>query len=464
MMRFILSRETEKVSHKLQEEILPEMLKLTSQKKGFFIADLSELMDDEMNPEWKDFLSNSSLARKIEEYSELHEEGVDIMHSTFIHLKNFHFFRKLSNWFLPFSSNHTELSDKHGIDAATLEMVMQASSMCNSDMYSMYFSLFQLPESQRNAMLNQLSGQLGEMKEQQGAELKSKKSRAEIITGSYIQDLYRFYKLHPRHPEFDDIFNQSLEFHLLPILKPWFSDTETLFHIAELYLRKGYYEAALTVYNELITKDMTDCVLLQKRGYCKQMTGDINGALEDYLRSEMINPDSKWVIRKIAGCYRTLKQSAKSLEYYLHLDKLSPDNTSILINIGHCYLELKQHDEALKYYFKADYLSPNNQKAWRAIAWCSFLTGKYGQAQNYYAKIIENQPYTHDYLNAGHTAYALRDIKKALEYYAEAILCESGDFDKFADLFTRDIPELTVAGIHPTEISLILDWLRYQKN
>ena len=464
MMRFILSRETEKVTHQLQEDILPEMMKLASKHQGFFITDLSELTDDEMNPEWKDLLSNSSLAKKIEEYSELHEEGVDIMHSTFIHLKNFQFFRNIGNWFLPFSSKHTALDDKHGIDASTLDTIMQASSMCNSDMYSLYFSVFQLPESQRNAMMSQLNSQLGDLKEQQSSELQTAKSRTEKIVGSYIQDLYRFYKLHPRHPEFDDIFNQTLEFHLLPILKPWFSDAETLHHIAALYLKKGYYDNALTIYNGLITNDLTDCMLFQQRGYCKQMTGDTHGALEDYLRSEMINPESKWVIRKIAGCYRTLKHPAKALEYYLLFDKLSPDNTSILINIGHCYLELKQYDEALNYYFKADYLSPNLPKAWRAIAWCSFLTGKYVQAQKYYDKIIENQPYTHDYLNAGHTEWALRHIKKALEYYTEAIISESGDFNKFTELFVQDIPELTAVGIHPTEIPLILDWLRYQKN
>ena len=253
----------------------------------------------------------------------------------------------------------------------------------------------------------------------------------------------------------------ELDFHTLPMLKPWFSDAETLRHIAELYLRKGYYDNALDIYNQLITNDSIDYLLFQKRGYCKQMTGDTNGALEDYLRSEMINSDSKWVIRRIAGCYRALKQPAKALDFYLQLDRLIPDNTSTLINIGHCYLEMKNCTEALNYYFKVDYIDSNNQKAWRAIAWCSFLIGKYSQAQKYYQQIIENQPQTHDYLNAGHTEWMLRDFKKALEYYTQAIQAESGDFNKFVELFRQDISYLESAGVNPSEILLLLDWLRY---
>ena len=460
-LRFILSRETEKVTHKLQEEIFPEMLKYAHKNPGFIITDLSELSDDDMNPEWKGMMSDSNLAKKIEEYSELHEEGVDVMHSTFIHLKYFPFFRQLSNWFLPFISNHSTLHDKQFIDVSTLETLMQASFMCNSDKYSLYFSLFQIPETQRNTMMSHLNSQLSEMNEQQTEALKSKKSEIEYVTGQYVHDLYRFYKLHPRHAEFDDIFNTALDFHTLPILKPWFSDAETLLHIAELYLRKGYYDNALVIYNQLITQDSTDYMLFQKRGYCKQMTGDINGALEDYLRSEMINSDSKWVIRRIAGCYRALKQPAKALEFYLQFNKLSPDNIAILINIGHCYLELKNFTEALHYYFKVDYIDPNSHKAHRAIAWCSFLAGKYSQAQKYYQQITENQPHTHDYLNAGHTEWALHNFKKAIEYYTLAIQAESGDLNKFIDLFKQDILVLESAGVNPSEIPLLLDRLRY---
>jgi tetratricopeptide (TPR) repeat protein len=462
ILRFILTRETEKVTHKLQEEIIPEMMKLAPKGSGFSFFDPSDLSGDDMNPDWKDLLSDSKLAQKMEEYGNLQEEGVDVLHSTFIHLKHFPFFKNISNWFLPFSSKHSTLSEKQDLNISTLDTIMQSTYMCNSDKYSLYFSMFQIPKEHRDAMMTQLNSQLSEMNKQQATELKSAKSEVENIIGRYIQDLYRFFKLYPRHTEFNDVFNRKLDFHNLSILQPYCSDSETLLHISELYLRKGYYEDALTIYNQLVSQDSNDEMLYQKRGYCKQMTGDLNGALGDYLHSEMLNPNSKWVIRRIAGCYRSLKQAGKALEYYLRLDKVNPDNTSTLINIGHCYLELKNFDEALSYYFKADYLEPDSQKVWRAIAWCLFLTGKYGQARKYYKKIIENRPQTHDFLNAGHTEWALQHIKKTIEYYKNAIEAEAGDFEKFIELFRQDIACLENAGVKASEIPLLIDYLRYQ--
>lgn len=133
------------------------------------------------------------------------------------------------------------------------------------------------------------------------------------------------------------------------------------------------------------------------------------------------------VIRRIAGCYRTLKQPEEALKYYHRYEAFNPDDLSIQICIGHCHLELKNYNEALKYYFKVDYLDNKSTKAWRPIAWCSFLTGKYDQARNYYKKIMDNQPNTQDFLNAGHTEWALQNIKGALAFYKKAVEKESGD-------------------------------------
>jgi len=462
ILRFILSRETEKVTHKLQEEIIPEMIKLAPKMNpNIHLSDLpSELSGDDMNPEWKDIFADSKLAKKLEEYNSMQEEGVDVMHSTFIHLKHFPFFRDISNWFLPFTLKHSAFKNIEDISSA-LETILHASFMCNSDKYSLYFSIFQIPEEHRKMMMNQMDSQLNEMNKQQAEELKSKQNDIEIITSQYIQDLYRFYKLFPRHTEFEDLFNWALDFHNLPILKPYLSDAETLISIAEFYLRKGYFENAQTIYQQLVAQDTHDEILYQKLGYCKQMSGDIEGALYEYHRSEILNPDSKWVIRRIANCYRTLKQPEKALTFYLRYDQLNPDNLSILINIGHCYLELRNYSEALKYYFKADYLDPESHKAWRAIAWCSFLTGKYDQARNYYKKILDNQPQTQDFLNAGHTEWSLQNIKKALTYYKLAVQSEDNNFEAFHELFKHDIPDLLLAGVELSEIALLLDQLRY---
>ncbi|MEG1544707.1 MAG: tetratricopeptide repeat protein, partial [Tannerellaceae bacterium] len=424
-MRFILARETEKITRKLQDEILPEMMKLSPKlSRKINLKDFAQdMMGDEINPEWQNILSEGTLGKKMEEIGELQQEGADVMHSTFAHLKQFSFFREISSWMMPFIPTHSLLNESKGSkdDKQMLETLSMAPFMCNSDKYSLCFSMMQLPEAHRKMMMSQFTGQTAEMLQQCKEALTPIQDEEKIIISHYIQDLYRFYKLHPSHLDFEDIFALPLDFHNLPILDAYISDEVTLNSIAELYMNKNYFDEALIAYDRLARSGKTGMMVYQKRGYCKQMKGDIEGALEDYLHADLVDTESKWLIRRIAGCYRTLKQPEKALTYYHRYEALNPDNLSVLTNIGHCHLELKEYSEALKYYFKVDYLDTKGHKAWRPIAWCSFLTKKYDQAQNYYKKILEDQPNMEDLLNAGHTEWVLGNTKEALTYYKQAV-------------------------------------------
>lgn len=467
ILRFILSRETEKITRRLHEEIIPEMIKLSPKlhKKinpKDFMADTT---GEEMNPEWEEIMSeSSSLNKKMEEFSELQMEGADVMHSTFIHLKNFPFFREMSNWFLPFTPEHSAFDrffNEGNKENEVLRTLASASFICDSDKYSLCFSMLQLPDQHRSAMLSQFTGQAAEMIEQQKEELITKHINIEALVGQYIQNLYRFYKLFPGKKDFEDIFALPLDFHNLKPLESYISDKESLMIIAEYYLRKNYITDALPIFEHLSKEYPENDTLFQKIGYCKQLVNDLQGALKAYQYADLLNPESKWLLKRIASCYRTLKQPEEALKYYHRYEILNPEDLSVQLNIGHCFLELKEYDNALKHYFKVDYLDTKNHRAWRPIAWISFLTGKYDQACNYYGKILENQPGMQDYLNAGHTEWTLNNIKRALKFYAQAVKAESSDIYKFLEQFNQDIPDLLGAGIEEDEIPLVLDQLRY---
>lgn len=464
-LRFILARETEKISRKLQNEIIPEVMKLSPKiSNKINLKDITpEQLGEEMNPEWENVFADSSLGKKMQEFSELQLEGADIMHSTFIHLKSFPFFHELSNWLLPFTTEHSSFEDRSNWsngEKKMLDSMTGAPFMCNSDKYSLHFSMTQLHPEAKKMMINQFESQTADLMQQNKGELVSIRGKLETIAGQYIQDLYRFFKIYPGHLDFNDIFTMPLDFHNLNILRPYISDEESLSTIAEYYLRKNYFNDALVIFSQLAKTKQDSDIIFQKIGYCKQMNDDLQGALEAYLRADLLNPGSKWVLRRIAGCYRSLKEPEEALKYYRRYEKLNPDNLSITISIGHCYLELKNYSEALKCFFKVDYMD-SNSKAWRPIAWCSFLTGKYDQARNYYKRILADQPNTQDFLNAGHTEWALQNIKGAIEFYRQAVGKENGDFYKFREEFNQDIPDLIVAGIEDSEISLMMDQLRY---
>ena len=469
LRQLIKSRETERISRKFTEELLPEMMKLSpSLYNKINPTDIDpESGSPDPNPEWQELLEQSGIADKIKELNDLQMEGSDVFLSTFSGLKSFPFFQELGNWFRLFTSEHSAIQDifPDGENGKNnfLQLIGYSRFLCNSDKYSFCLSLKQVPASQRQMMTMQFNAEGADMAqiEKERRETSADETKTGI-SNQYIQDLYRFFKLHNRRNEFHDLFAHPIDLMQVDSLQSILDSDETLRIIGELYFKKAYYDDALILFRRLSDRYTTDNGLYQKIGYCLQAAGQYDKALEAYLQAEIIQPDNTWTVRRIAACYRSLKNSQKALEYYLRAESLQPDNLSIELLIGHCYVEEKNYEEALKYYFKVDYLKPESGKAWRPIAWCSFLTGKHEQALRYYEKILSNVPSALDYMNAGHVELALKRTRRALELYRQSISLDNNDTQSFVNNFKQDIPELVRAGVAENDIPILLDQLLYQ--
>jgi tetratricopeptide (TPR) repeat protein len=465
LLQFIMSRETEKITKKIQEEIIPEMMKISPGLRNKIKLD--DLMEgsgmEEKNPEWVNIIDESGLGDKLKEFSELQMEGADIMHSSFAHLKAYPFFNKLSNWFIPFFSGNSFISGTKGKKNEELtEILVESSLLCNSDKYSLFFSIAQMPEEYKKMMTGQFVAESDAVKELQKEDLPGSHKQSSVISKQYIQDLYRFYKIYPKRSDFEDIFKEKSDYIHSKSIGRIISDFESRMVIGEYYFNRNYYEEALQVFNRLIDEGMSSDTIYQKKGFCLQKTGNFEAALDAYLKAELLNGASSWTIKKIAYCYRILKNPGEALVYYRKAGQMSPDNLSIQLNIGHCFLELRDYTEALKCYFEVEYLDKHGERAWRPIAWCSFLTGKYEQAMSYFEKIIEKDAEAQDFLNCGHTRFAMGNISEAIEYYKSAFLLYDCSIDKFNEAFNPDIPELLRAGINPEYIPLALDRMMYE--
>lgn len=464
-LQFIKTQETEKITRKMNEELLPEMMKLGPSlykkiKQEDLMNDINAL---EENPEWQDMLDKTGIADKLKELTDLQMEGADVFMSTFSHLKSFPFFQSIQNWFLPFNPEHTALAGLiEGQGGGMFKKMLSASSLlCNSDKYSFCLSLSQVPESQRQLMMGQFSAENAAVQEMADEELLKKEQSRENISNRYIQDLYRFFKLYIRRSEFPDPFAGSINLLHVSVLEPLLSGQESLRLVGEYYFRRGYYGDALELFERLSATYHSDAEIYQKIGFCYQKMGEYAEALEAFLKAEIIAPDNFWTIRRIATCYRNLEKPEMALSYYHRAEKIQPDNLSIQMNIGHCYVEQKDYEEALKYYFKVDYLDPDGGKAWQPIAWCSFLVGKKEQARRYYEKILAGKPTALDYLNAGHVEFALGHIRQAIDYYRHSIELDQGNTDKFISNFKQDVPDLLAAGISSSDIPILFDQLMY---
>ncbi|NDV45606.1 hypothetical protein D0T49_00870 [Paludibacter sp. 221] len=464
--QIIATTETEKISKKLQEEILPEIAKISPKLKND--KDIENLLNsddwEETNPQWQEILEDSGVTDKLQELSEMQMEGADVYMSTFSMLKNFPFFNEFSNWFLPFDPTHSAVNRLFQNEQRNVLATFVGSQiMCDSDLYSFCLSILQMPEAQREMMKSSLkveSEQIDEMKKDEA--MLSPDVASKNISKQYIQDIFRFFKLYPQRDDFEDMFNSSLLIHRTSLFDILSANDNFKTGIAEYYFSKKLYPQALELFNELLNESEPSASLYQKIGYAYQKTSHLNDALNAYLKADIIQPDDLWTIKKIALCYRLAGNHEKALEFYQHADFLNPGSLPTQMRIANSYMQMGKYKEALNLYFKLDTENEDDIKIQRAIAWASFASGNLKQADYYAQKIlVADAPIAHDYLNAGHVAWSRRKRKEALEYYVKSLALQQNNWVLFLDTFNGDIQHLKANGIEPDEIPLMLDEILY---
>ncbi|WP_129618767.1 tetratricopeptide repeat protein [Bacteroides stercoris] len=461
-IQLLRSQETEKIDKKMREEIIPEMMKNVSIMRNMKYGFEENMDEDDRNPDWEKAFEESGLGDKIREMNELQLEGADVYMSTFAQLKSYPFFQNPHNWFYPFDMQHSGIIREFGLkptgDNAILSLILQSGFFCNSDRYSLCFTMAHIPQAQRNMMLSQMTSQdLNElMDESKSSGLRQYAQRPDVISNQYIHDLYRFFKLSQRRHEFRDIFKEEIALHRIPALKDILRKPELLVTIADFHFRKEHPAEALSIYQEVIDMNYADADIFQKTGYCLQKEKRYKEAISAYRKADVLKPDHIWTIRHLATCYRQLRDFASALEYYRKVEAMQPENRNVTFFIGSCLAEQERYEEALQCFFKLDLMENDCIKAWRAIGWCSFVSGKSEQAMRYYEKVLALKPIATDYLNAGHVALQLGNMEKATELYGKAA-SESGNRETFLEMFDKDKETLIKLGIDENDIPLIRD-------
>ncbi len=471
IIQLIRTRETEKISKKLTDEIIPEVVKMQPNLRNKLDLDnmISDKFNEGENPDWEDFFQDSpELMSKLEELSELQLEGADVFLNTFKMLKHFSFFNGVSNWLIPFYLENEELQSVLKDDTNVLSSKAVQNSLansgflCNSDKYSLFLSIPHMPQFQKDMMGKMLEQQLEQMDEIEADERLVQAGKEDaIISNRYVQDLYRFYKLHPRHKQFEDIFLWRMDFHNKWFLHQIIHNTKHLRQIAEFLFKKEYFREALEAFELIDVQELNQIEIIQKIGYCQQQLKKYEAALIAYRKADILKPEQLWTTKKIALMHKLLKQPENALEYYRIAERLKPEDLHTQASIGHCYLDLKDYAQALKYYFKVEYLDTSNTKVWRPIAWCSLVTGNLVQAEKYYLKLLNADSRIQDLLNMGHVMWCKNNRKDALQFYQKGIGKMNVGFDEFVETFKEDKPFLLNNGINPEDIPIMLDQLKF---
>jgi tetratricopeptide (TPR) repeat protein len=468
IIQFLKARETERITRKIQRDILPEMIRMKSKLEEKLDLEnlLSSYNAEEKNPEWETFFKESPDAyNKLEEFTNLQMEGADVFMGAFAMLKHFDFFNEIRNWFLPFYGNNEyiqktfdDAGDKVNTDQFA-EGMERSTFLCNSDKYSFCLNIKQMPAFQKSTVMELFNMELKAMNEMaQEDDIIHSDARSKVIITQYFHDLYRFYKLHPLKQEFEDIFNMPANIHEIAFFSIWVEDVPILRRIGEFLFEKSHYSEASEIFLQIVERHK-DYELFEKIGYCYQQEGDFDRALEFYHKAEILDRNKLWLLTRIAWCYRKTGKNEKALDYYHQAEKLAPENLQVQAWLGHTLMDMENFEEGLKYYFKVEYLQPENQKVQRPISWCSFMLGNMENAKKYLEKSLGRESTKNDFLNLGHIYWCMHDRAGAIDNYRKALQRSGMNFEWFAKALVEDGKYLVSKGIPEFDIPLMADYI-----
>ena len=456
-LQLLMSRETEKISTRMHQEIFPDLLNYKLGNPDSKITSLEELEEyiDE-NPEWKSRMNR--LTDKMRELGEMQQEGADTNMYTFTTLKSYPFFRRAPHWFYPFSTRQSDIAsilNKYPQAGQFLRLINNSGMYCNSDLYSLLLTLQQVSGIQEGKSILP-AGNWDEISEQL-ENTQSQQVTPDSIRRQYLQDLYRFYKLWQFKSYQDDIFKDDLALWRRHSLDKVLQQPELQEHIAHFLFSKGYYDEAAELYTRLANHPDTKTEYLQKLGFCYQKQGHYKEALQAYQKAELLQSGSNtWNDLHIAQCHRQLHQYEEALEYYRKVTEANPDNLNAVLQTGHCLAALRRYQEALKYYFKVEFLGKTPANAHRAIGWCYFMTGQPQKAEEYYRKVLDNESklLASDYMNMGHALLIQKRMADAINYYHRAYAVSKDDFQQTLE---TDTPALLEQGATASDLCLLPD-------
>ena len=422
-----LCMNAEKDIQTLQQEIIPELLN----NSNFRVTrnGIEEIEDDPM----EDILHPDAEERRMEKVEEsyrrmqdMQKQGSDIYFGGFSQMKRFPFFRDAINWFVPFYMEHP------GISAVTdkltsnrfLQTMMNAGTFCNSDKYSFLLAFSQVMERMPKNVL--------EMLERGEASIEDVMSKESItpafIRRSYLQDLYRFYRLYSYRSQFRNPFEQRIclffahRFLSHTPLEPYFGEV-----VSSLMKLKRIDEVKAVLNNT--DASQWDLKYYLITGYIAQNYGGVfvcGGAGDCFMKALELDAKNEKALYGIAK-QRFLEEDYQSaLDYYEQLLAIRPEKRSFLLNHAVCLTKLLRYQDALKELYQLNFERPDDYRVNKVLAWTLTCDGKYEQAIKIYQQLLNGKVQMEDLLNYGYCLWFSGKISDAVDCF-HRYLKETGE-------------------------------------
>ena len=458
-IQFFYSSDAEKDNDKIQRDIMPDIMRnsnLTIGRLGIMEKEedaLESILHQDADEERME-----QLEEKVRKMMDMQKQGSDIYFGGFRQMKQFPFFYDMVNWFTPFYLDHPALRpviQKLG-DTKFLETLMNRSNFCESDRYSLAFALEQiinqLPSNIKEAIGS--DAMLGPLAESDDTE------DAISIRRTYLQDLYRFFRLYPTANNFINPFEDSGKGDFVG---------DTFFFTYKSFIGTGldevklrlamhlYKHQQMTELADLLTTFQSDdpryAILM---GYTNISLGKAEYAYPFFDKALKIEPDNQWALKGKARAALESEDYHTAEEVYALLLALEPNNKNYTMNRCVALLKLGRTSEVREELFRLDYQYPNDMNVKRILAWAMLSDKSLDKAAQLYESLLSTSPANEDYLNAGYCQWAKGDMKRAVELFREWMRKSGNDTEQLLDEFRNDTDTLMKYGISETDCYLML--------
>lgn len=473
VMTAIRTRDTNRVSRKMERDVIPGLMQLGPDilRRLKDVSRESSLADLEANPEWEEILEKTGLEDKLRDLSEMQSDGADVMMVAFSNMKGYPFFRQLRNWLLPFSMTHSAFSTVGSAEREAIGAALELNfMMCDSDKYSFAYAMTIMPEAQRRMVTGQMRGQMEQVEEQM-KEITgfANNNDFDSLILNYMRDLYRLHRLHPKRGEMLDPYAGHIEFTSLPVVGSLLGDSsEFIKNAAEFYFRRRYYAEAFPLYSRLSNMTPDFPHLWEKVGFCiekSKESGDASElsakAIEAYMKARLFNPDSRWISRRLGMCYRKAGDLRNAAECIMQAMPENEYDHTLTLMLADILAEEEKWDEALKTLYRADYERPGDAEVLRRMAKSALMCGKSDKAEEWMASISSIDLNENDYLLKGHIALSRGDIAGAIERYRKTIR-PNDDKRLWKSRILADAGMLGKLGVVRDDLLLLMEAIAYE--
>lgn len=502
-------------NEEIQRNIMPTLIKNTNLQmtRLGIVEKEDDPMKDIMDPNAAE-RDMEEMERKYRKMMDMQKQGSDIYFGGFSKMKTFPFFNDLCNWFAPFNAAHPALgaARERLVGSTFLNNLMENGPFCDSDKYSFALAIAQIMDRMPDNVKEMLNSDatFGPTVS------KDEQEDPAYICRSYLQSLYRFFRLYRSKRDFLNPF-------ILDELED--NDGNALFMSYKLLACPEMEENAVALCGFLLKRKMMR--ELMSMAICYKSSQ--NPRLVRFLALVPMT-DGKWQeaydlfasvpedqhteesLRGMAHCCMSLKRFGEAVAIYRRLLAMHPDSFSYQLNLAVCLMSSdafsscgdvasscdasscdassslggkvearpnKVVEEGTKLLYKLDYEHPNNANVRRVLAWCMMLQGHFDKAIDIYTRLL-SQPdaVSADRLNAAYAHWLSRDVARAVALLREYCkLCEQEEAEakeaakkqgrrceptksrnyRLVEDFTKDADLLSKYGISLTERKIMVD-------